>query len=136
MNIPLSKELYWLAATVLMTAVFWMPYIIQRIVERGLWNALYEAQGETDTRTPWANRMMRAHANAVENLAIFAPLVLLLHAQGIATPFTANASAIYFFARAVHYLVFSLGIPLLRVPAFLVGFTCQMAIAMALFGWA
>ncbi len=79
--------------------------------------------------------MMRAHTNAVENLAIFAPLVLLLHAQGIGTPFTANACAIYFFARAVHYVVFSLGVPLLRVPAFLVGFACQMAIALALFGW-
>ncbi len=136
MEISQTKELYWLAATVLMTAVFWVPYIIQRILERGLWNALYEPQGETDTRAPWANRMMRAHANAVENLAIFAPLVLLLHAQGIGTPFTANACAIYFFARAVHYVVFSLGVPLLRVPAFLVGFACQMAIAMALFGWA
>ncbi|MHB8472237.1 MAG: MAPEG family protein [Gammaproteobacteria bacterium] len=136
MEISPTKELYWLAATVLMTAVLWVPYIVQRIIERGLWNALYDPQGETETRAPWANRMMRAHANAIENLTIFAPLVLLLHAQGVSTSFTTKACAIFFFARAVHYVVFSLGIPLLRVPAFLVGFACQMVIASALFGWA
>jgi uncharacterized MAPEG superfamily protein len=135
MQLSADRELFWLAMSVVMTAVFWVPYIIQRIVERGIWDALYDPQGDTTMRAPWANRMLGAHDNAIENLAIFAPLVLLLHAQGNTTPLTATACAVYFFARVVHYLVFSLGVPLLRVPAFLVGFGCQMALAGALFGW-
>ena len=134
MNVPLTPELFWLAATVTMTSLIWVPYILNRMMEQGIWTALYEPHGETSTKTPWAERMMRAHENAVENLLVFAPLVLLLHIQGINTSATINACAIFFFARLVHLTVFTFGIPLLRVISFLVGFACQFYLALVLFG--
>lgn len=130
----LTTELFWLSATVAMTAVFWVPYIVNRMTERGVWSALWDPQGETQAKAHWANRMMRAHKNAVENLVVFASLVLTLHAMGISTSATANASIIYFVARAAHYVIFTLGFPLLRVIAFLVGFVCQAVLALAIFG--
>lgn len=132
METELTNELFWLAATLIMTSLFWVPYILNRMKEQGIWNALYEPHGETKAIAPWAERMMRAHENAVENLVIFAPLVLMLYALGISSEATALACAIYFFARAVHYLAFSLGIPLLRVLTFLIGFSCQLFIALKL----
>ena len=68
----LSIELYWLTLTVLMTALMWLPYILNRIVEHGLGFALWDPQGVTKTETAWAERMMRAHQNAAENLVICA----------------------------------------------------------------
>lgn len=130
-----NREIFWLTATIAMTAMFWVPYIVQRIIERGLWNALYDPQGDTAMRAPWANRMLGAHENAIENLVIFAPLVLLVHIQGSADSVTATACAVYFVARMAHYLIFSLGVPWLRVPAFLIGFGCQMTLVGTLFGW-
>lgn len=127
-----DSELYWLTLTLIMTSLFWVPYILNRMKEQGVWNALYDPHGETKAAAPWATRMMQAHTNAVENLVIFAPLVLILHTQGISTDRTVAACAIYFFARAVHYIVFTLGIPLLRVIAFLTGFICQVYIAFIL----
>jgi fatty acid desaturase len=58
--------------------------------------------------------MMAAHTNAVENLIVFAPLVLAARALSIATAVTAFACALYFWSRLAHVVVFTLGIPVLR----------------------
>src|SRR5713101_4654469 len=92
----MSKELYWLTLTTAMTGLFWVPYILDRIMARGL---------------------MGATANAL----------------GIANGATAAACAVYFWARLVHYLVFTFGIPVLRTLSFAVGFAAQAVLVLALF---
>ncbi len=128
----LTTELYWLTLTVLMTAFMWAPYIINRLMEQGLVPALWDPQGETGTQVAWAERMMRAHQNAVENLVLFAPLVLSLHVTGLNNETTATACMVYFYARLAHYLVFSFGVPGLRIPVFAVGVVAQLVLAMTL----
>jgi uncharacterized MAPEG superfamily protein len=132
MNNSLSAELFWLVLTVLMTAVFWVPYIINRMLELGILNALWDRFGLTDTNKDWAKRMMQAHDNAVENLILFAPLVILIQITGTNSTATATACMIYFFARLVHYIVFTFAIPLLRVGTFLIGFGVQIFLAATL----
>lgn len=128
----LSAEAFWLAATVTMTSLFWMPYIANRLHEQGVFKALWDPHGETGTERPWADRMMRAHRNAVENLCVFAPLVLLVLMTNASTSTTATATMIYFFARLAHFVVFTAGLPVVRVLLFLVGFGCQATLGVAL----
>ncbi len=78
MPTELSTELYWLTLTVLFTGLMWVPYILNRMLEQGIGVALWDPQGDTKTQITWAERLMRAHQNSVENLVIFAPLVLVL----------------------------------------------------------
>ena len=130
----LSPELYWLTITTLMTGLMWVPYILNRLAEKGLLKATCDPQGDTTTRVPWADRMMRAHQNAVENLVIFAPLVLALQISGISSAATVSACVVYFFARLVHYIVFTLGIPVVRFLAFAAGVAAQVTLALALLG--
>jgi len=134
MKTVLTPELYWLVLTILMTGLFWIPYILQRILENGFFTALWSPQGLTHTDAPWAQRMMRAHQNAVENLVIFAPLVLALHSTGASTPVTATACMVYFVARAAHFLIYSFAIPVFRTVAFIAGFAAQMVLALTLLG--
>jgi uncharacterized MAPEG superfamily protein len=134
MHPELSPELYWLVVTTLMTGLFWVPYLLQRIRERRLWPALWDPQGITDTAAPWAARMRRAHGNAVENLVVFAPLVLALQATHATSAVTATACLVYFVARAIHFVVYSLGVPVLRVLAFGVAFGAQLTLALVLLG--
>jgi uncharacterized MAPEG superfamily protein len=134
MHNPLSPELYWLTATIIMTALFWVPYILDRIAEYGIKQALWDPVGLSNTKSAWAIRMIRAHENAIENLALFAPLVLALHVTGQESSVTALACMVYFFARAGHFLVFTLGIPVLRIVFFLAGVACQMVLAVTLLG--
>ena len=132
----LSPELYWLTLTTLMTALFWMPYIINWVVEQGFFKAVWDPNDydHSKPRAAWAMRMFQAHENAVENLVIFAPLVLTLHALGISTDITVTACAVYFAARAAHFLVFTFGIPLLRVLTFAIAFGAQMVLGLVLLG--
>ena len=128
----LSTEMYWLVMTLLMTSLFWVPYIINRLLEQGVLTALWDPQGETHTDKAWARRMMQAHVNAVENLVLFAPLVILVQITGSHSDTTATACMVYFFARLIHYLVFTFAVPVLRVLSFATGFAVQLILALAL----
>ena len=132
MNNELSTELYWLTLTVMMTAISWLPYIINRMLEQGILQALWDRFGETEAESAWATRMMKAHANGVENLVVFAPLVFLVQLTGVNSETTAMACIIYFFARLVHFIVFTFAIPLLRVVSFLAGFGAQFILGLTI----
>jgi uncharacterized MAPEG superfamily protein len=134
MNPSLSPELFWLVLTLLMTALFWVPYIINRMLELGVLNALWDRFGLTDTNKDWARRMMQAHDNAIENLILFAPLVILIQITETNSNATATACMVYFFARLTHYFVFTFALPLLRVATFLIGAGVQIFLAITLLG--
>jgi uncharacterized MAPEG superfamily protein len=128
-------ELYWMTLTVLMTAFFWVPYVLDRHYVRGLWPALTDTKPEGGgPASLWAQRAIRAHQNAVENLAIFVPAVLTLAVLHVSTPVTQAAAVVYFFARLAHFLVYTAGIPVLRTPAFAVGWAAQIVLLHAVLG--
>jgi uncharacterized MAPEG superfamily protein len=128
------RELMWLTLTVILTGVLWIPYILDRIMVRGLMGAMANPARNDKPQTPWAQRLYFAHTNAVENLVIFATLVLILEAQDHSTESTTIACAVYFWARLTHVIVYALGIPVLRTLAFAVGFLAQVALVLAIFG--
>ena len=106
----MTTELYWMTLTVFMTALFWVPYVLDRYVVRGFWPALAGTQPEGNgPQSVWAQRAIRAHENAAENLAIFVPAVLTAAFLHISTPATRMAVVVYFFARLAHFIVYTFG---------------------------
>ncbi len=132
----MTRELLWLTLTVILTGLLWVPYILDRIMVRGLMGTMANPSRQDKPQSGWAQRLYFAHTNAVENLMIFAPLVLILDAIGHSTTATAIACAVYFWARLAHVIVYTLGLPVFRTLAFAVGFVCQVTLALAVFGWA
>jgi uncharacterized MAPEG superfamily protein len=124
----MTKELMYLAWVSLFTALMWIPYILNTIIVRGVADAVGYPENPKPL-APWAARMKKAHYNAIENLAVFAALVLVAHAAGITNPAIGAAAAAYFWARVVHFVVYTFGIPWLRTLAFAVGFASQLCIA-------
>lgn len=125
----MTVELQYLTWVALFTAVIWMPYILNMILVRGIIDAVgYPANPKP--LAPWAARMKQAHYNAVENLAIFAALVIVAHVAVATNDTTAMACTIYFWARVIHVLAQTLAIPWVRTLAFVAGFGCQVTI-----GW-
>src|ERR1041385_4094406 len=114
----MSSELKWLTLTVVLTGLMWIPYILDRIMVRGLMGAMANPSRKDKRQSPWAERLYFAHTNAVENLMIFAPLVLILDTLGISTSTTAVACAVYFWARLAHAIVYTMGLPVFRTLAF------------------
>jgi uncharacterized MAPEG superfamily protein len=130
----MSSELYWLTLTVILTGLLWVPYILDRIMVRGLIGAMANPSPDDKPQSAWAQRLQRAHMNAVENLVIFATLVLILQVMHHSTQSTVIACAVYFWARLAHAIVYWAGIPVLRTLAFTVGFLAQAALVLAVFG--
>ena len=89
----MSHELFWLVMTTAMTGLMWVPYILDRMMVRGMMGALANPSPADKPQSPWAQRLMAAHVNAVENLIIFAPLVLAAQDLNVnlATPTTTFA---------------------------------------------
>ena len=129
----LTPELFWLTLTVILTGLLWVPYILNRSKIRGLGGAMANPAPGAKPHSPWATRLMFAHDNAVENLAVFAPLILILNAIDYSSKWTVYASAVYFWARLTHIIVYTLGIPVFRTLAFTVGFLAQAVLALAIF---
>lgn len=130
----MTREVLWLTLTVILTGILWIPYILDRIMVRGVIGAMANPSRNDKPQSPWAQRLYFAHSNAVENLVVFAALVLILDTQGHSTMSTTIACAVYFWARLAHVIVYVLGIPVLRTLAFTVGFLAQAVLALAVFG--
>ena len=124
----MNTELFYLALVTALTGVLWIPYILDRLMVRGLMDAVGYPENPKP-QSPWAQRLNKAHSNAVENLAVFATLVLLAHAIGLSTPAIAASAQVYFWARLVHAAAYTFAIPWVRTLAFTAGFLAQACIA-------
>ena len=124
----MNTALMYLALVTAFTGILWVPYIVNRISVRGLADAVsYPANPKP--HSPWAQRLICAHANAVENLVVFAPLVLLAHVTGVAGTAVGTAAGVYFWARVVHAVSYTFAIPWVRTLSFAVAFFAQATIA-------
>ena len=132
----LTPTTFWLALTVACTGLMWLPYIAELLIHHGPINALRDPDGVIDHGAQWARRAKRAHYNAIENLVLFAPLVILIHQFGLESDRTASAAMAYFGFRMVHYTVYTAGIPFVRTLLFLGGFGCLAALALPLLQFA
>ncbi len=124
----MTTELAYLTLVSAFTALVWIPYILNEIMVRGVVDAVgYPANPKP--LAPWAERMKKAHYNAVENLVVFAALVLIAQDVGVSNGATVTACVVFFWARVAHLVVYTFAIPWLRTIAFVVGFGCQMTLA-------
>ena len=80
----------------------------------------------------WAGRARRAHLNMIENLVLFAALVLITAISGKANATTAMGAMIFFWARLAYAVIYLIGIPWLRTLAWFVSVIGMVMIAWVL----
>ncbi|MGI9465304.1 MAG: MAPEG family protein [Aestuariivirgaceae bacterium] len=113
----MTSEIYWLLMTIGLCLLIWIPYT-------ALYAGVAGLKAGTTNIPPvgelpdWAQRCHRAHMNLIEVLLPFGLLVLIIATTGKADSGTATAAAIFFFARVAHAVIYTMGIPFLRTPAF------------------
>ncbi|HEX8012533.1 MAG TPA: MAPEG family protein [Casimicrobiaceae bacterium] len=128
----MNTELMYLVAVTALTGLMWIPYILDRLAVWGLADTVGYPESPR-LQSPWARRMKSAHANAVENLVVFAPLVLAAQAAGLSNNATVLACAVYFWARVVHVFAYTVAMPWVRTLAFAAGFVAQAILVWQLF---
>ncbi|MDB5860304.1 MAG: hypothetical protein JWQ76_3993 [Ramlibacter sp.] len=130
----MTTELFYLLFTTILTGLLWIPVIVGRVKTRGPLKPSDYVVAPTSPLPTWVDRANRAHVNAVENLALFAPVVLIGHAAGVSTAVTVGAAAVYFYARVAHALVHITGFSLLsaRTLLFTIGWIAFLTFAFEL----
>ena len=89
-----------------------------------------------DTREPtvFNARAKRASANMLENLPLFAALVLVAHGSGQAGETSALGAQVFFYSRVAHAFCYLVGIPVLRTGAWAVSVGGMFIVAWSLLG--
>ena len=129
----MKPEMTSLALASTFTGMLWIPYVLNRMAVRGIASTVgYPV--DPPPLSPWAQRLRAAHANAVENLVVFAALILAADALNVSTPVTALAGSMYLWSRVAHAVTHTLGVPWLRTLAFVGGFVAQMLVAWQVLG--
>src|SRR5882672_8009677 len=105
----MTTELFYLLLTAILTGMIWIPVVTGYVLSRGPLKPSDYKVAPSGPLPAWVNRANRAQVNAVENLATFAPVVLIAHAAGVSTAVTVTSAAVYFYARLAHALVHTTG---------------------------
>jgi len=122
---PELASLVWVST---FTALLWIPYVLNRMMVVGIGGTVgYPV--DPPPLSPWAQRLRAAHSNAVENLVVFAALIVAAQFLGLSNAVTIAASSLYLWSRILHAVAYTLGISWVRTLAFVGGFGAQMMIA-------
>jgi uncharacterized MAPEG superfamily protein len=109
----MSMEMHLLLWSVALAAVQVLIAVAGVLPQVGLPRAAGNRENFPEA-TGWAGRAVRAHRNLLENLILFAILVLIANAQKISNPMTVLGAQLFFWARVVYVPVYVIGIPWVR----------------------
>lgn len=112
----MTADLHYLAYSAVLT---WVMLLAASLIRVHGWTpkGFVIAAGNRDNlpeASPIAGRADRAAKNMLENLVLFAVVVLVARLGGIAPDKIATGAAIFFWARVVYFFVYLAGIPFLR----------------------
>lgn len=127
-SLSVTPELKFLAWVTVLTALIRVPWMLNKVAIRGI-STVSRYPRDSEPLSPWAHRLWVAHEDAVDNLIVFAVLVGLLHASGHSNSVTVVASAVYFWARLVHVLVYAFAVPWVKTLAHVAGFGAILVLA-------
>ena len=112
-------QLQWFTAlSGLWISIAWVPYILDRIMVRGLMGALANPSPDQKPQSAWAQRAKSAHTVAVELYVAFAPLAVLAIITRPEDTYPGILAITFFLGLIGHYVIYALGIPVLRTLAF------------------
>jgi len=123
----MTTELEMLTWATALTILLWIPYTLAHIVNVGLLPTLTYKSDDTPLAA-WATRAKKAHANAIENLAPFAVLVLVAHQLDISNTATTSAAVAYFWLRLAHFITYTANVPFGRTVTFAGAWGAQLCI--------
>ncbi|MDG2000270.1 MAG: MAPEG family protein [Alphaproteobacteria bacterium] len=113
----MTSEIFYLVLSTGLCLILWLPYLLERIFNQGLIDTAGYPE-KIAAPAKWAQRSKLAHSNMVENLPLFAILIICLNILEISNSNTLLAASLFFYARIIHAVVYTLGIPWVRTLAF------------------
>ena len=127
-------ELYF-GLSALWLALAWMPYILDRIMVRGLIGAMDNPSPDLAPQSAWAQRAKAAHAVGVESFVVFGPVAVFTMMKLPDSALAGTLAMLYFFGLVGHYIVYALGIIVIRTLVFAVATLSSALMILHVMGW-
>lgn len=109
----MAPELTWLVWSVALAFVQVVLAVSGATLQLGL-PTLAGNRQDLPEPNGWVGRLQRAHRNMIENLVLFAVLVLVAVVSSKTNATTLMGAQLFFWARLVYVFVYGAGIPWLR----------------------
>ncbi len=126
---------FYLGLSGLWLAVAWVPYILERFMSRGIMGTFANPSPDLPDQAAWAQRARAAHKVGVETFVAFGPLALFASIKMPADSYPGVLAMTYFWGIFAHYVIYALGIPVLRTAAFLLASLSTAALGLRVLGW-
>lgn len=131
----MSQLEFYTALSGVWIAIAWLPYILDRIMVRGLLGGMANPSPDAAPQSAWAQRAMRAHTVAVESFVAFAPLAVIASIRMPDDSYPGMLAMTYFLGIFAHYIIYCLGIPVARTLAFALASLSTLALGLHVLGW-
>ena len=115
-------------------AMAWLPYILDRIMVRGMLGALANYDPNAVPQSAWAQRAMRAHNVSVQAFVAFGPLAVIAMIKLPEDSYPGVLAMGFFFGIVSHYIIYLIGIPVLRTLAFALAAFSTIGLALRILG--
>ncbi len=125
---------FYTALSALWIAIAWLPYILDRILVRGMIAALGNYSEDAVPQSAWAQRAKRAHTVAVEAYVAFAPLAVMAMIRMPDDAYAGTLAMTFFIGIFAHYIIYMLGIIILRTLAFALAAFSTLGLALHVLG--
>jgi len=109
----MKPELTLLVCAVALTVVQMLIAVVGAMLQAGLPALAGNREGMHEP-AGWAGRAARAHRNMLENLVLFAALVLVVSVAGRSNGMTVLGAQLFVWGRLAYAVVYLLGLPWLR----------------------
>jgi len=112
----MTPELMYLVWSAALTVILVVIAVLGGVQEVGLPTLAGNREGLPEM-SGWAGRAYRAHRNMLENLILFAILVLVARAVHVSNAMTLLGAQLFFWGRVAHAILYIAGIPWARTAA-------------------
>jgi uncharacterized MAPEG superfamily protein len=129
----MKPELMLLGWCVILAIVQMLIAVQGSMMQVGLMTLVGNREGFPEIKG-WGGRALRAHRNMIENLVLFAAVVLAVVAAGKTSDTTLLGAQIFFWARVAYAAIYLAGIPWARTAAWTVSVVGLLMVLWPLLG--
>ena len=116
-------------------AIAWVPYLLDRIMVRGLVGAMANPSPDLAPQSDWAVRAKAAHVVAIQAFSAFAPLAILAMILIPEDGYPNILAMTFFIGIFAHYVIYAIGITVLRTLSFSLAALSTLALGLRVLGF-
>jgi uncharacterized MAPEG superfamily protein len=116
-------------------AIAWVPYLLDRIMVRGLVGAMANPSSDLAPQSDWAVRAKAAHVVAIQAFSAFAPLAILAMIRIPEDGYPNILAMTFFIGIFAHYVIYAIGITVLRTLSFSLAALSTLALGLRVLGF-